>query len=136
MMARAHDFYYIHTVIAEYRVHAANHHSKIVEDKTEEPSIFLLLDRIYGERETRSDLEESKRQAKGRVYGAQYLTLANKYFGMGLNADARRCYMKAIRNRPAYLLRPAVQRRFAATLIGRDRYEFSKALIKSRLARE
>ncbi len=135
MMARRHDFYYIDRVIAEYRVHAANHHSRIVQDKSEEPSIFRLLDRIYSERETRDDLEEPKRQAKGRVYGAQYLTLANKYFGAGLNADARRCYMKAIGNRPAYLLLPSVQRRLAATLLGRHRYELSKALIKSSLAR-
>jgi glycosyltransferase involved in cell wall biosynthesis len=131
MMARNHDFYYMHRVIADYRVHAANHHTKIVQDKSEEPSIFRLLDDIYGEPETKSGLEESKRQAKGRVYGAQYVTLANKYFGMGLNADARRCYVRAIRNRPAYLLRTEVQRRLAATLIGRHRYEFGKALIKS-----
>ncbi len=135
MMAREYNFCYIHRVVAEYRVHPANHHSKIVLDKSEGASIFRLLDRIYAEREKRSPLEEAKRRVKRRVYGAQYLTLANKYFGAQMNADARRSYLKAIQNRPAYLLRPDVQRRLAATLLGRRRYEFGKALIKSALVR-
>jgi|SRR5579862_1215332 len=135
MMAREYDFCYIQCVLAEYRVHLANHHSKIVLDKTEEASIFRLLDCIFAEREKQSHLEEAKRQVKGRAYAAQYLTLANKYFGAQMNADAQRCYRKAIQNRPAYLLRADVQRRLAATLIGRHRYEFGKALIKSALMR-
>jgi hypothetical protein len=95
-----------------------------------------LLDHIFSQSENPPELEIAKRQAKRRVYGAQYLTLANKYFGAKMNVDARRCYLKAIQNRPAYLLRPDVQRRLAATLIGRRRYEFGKAFIKSALARE
>ena len=35
MMARAHEFYYVDEVIAEYRVHGANHHSMIARNKTE-----------------------------------------------------------------------------------------------------
>jgi glycosyltransferase involved in cell wall biosynthesis len=135
MMARHYDFYYVNRVVADYRVHSSNHHNKIVRDRSEEPSILQLLDRVFQERETRSDLEAQKRKAKGRIYSAQYVTLADKYFGLEMNADARRCYLQAIRNRPACLISPGVQRRLAATLIGRTRYEFGKSLIRSVLAR-
>jgi len=135
MMARQSEFCYLDKVLADYRVHDGNLHSAIILSKQEEPSIFRMLESVYGERETTAALEEAKQRARARVYGAQYMTLANKYFGARMNADARRCYLKAIQNRPAYLLRPDVQRRLAATLIGRHRYDFGKALIKSALVR-
>jgi len=131
VMARHADFYYVGRVLADYRVHGQNHHTKIVEDRTEETSIFRLLDRVYGEREASDVLERAKWRVRGRVYGRQYLTLADKYFGLGMNADARRCYEAAARHRPAYLLKPGVQRRLAATILGRERYEASKALFKT-----
>lgn len=130
MMARHHEFYYLNRVLADYRVHAGNHHTRITRNKSEEPSIFSLLDRVFREYETSVALEAAKRHARRRIYGRHYLTLADKYFGMGMNSDARRCYGSAIRNRPSYLLNFGVQRRLAATIIGRERYEFGKALVK------
>ena len=64
MMARTHEFYYIDRVLADYRVHPANHHTKVVRDKTEEASIFWLLDKVYGEREDSEDLEQDKASSK------------------------------------------------------------------------
>jgi glycosyltransferase involved in cell wall biosynthesis len=126
MMARRHDFYYVNRVLADYRIHGANHHTRIVRDKTEEPSIFGLLDRVFSEVEASAELEGAKRRARHRIYGRHYLTLADKYFGLGMNDDARRCYAAAIRHYPSHLLNPGVQRRLAATVIGRDRYERGK----------
>jgi glycosyltransferase involved in cell wall biosynthesis len=131
MMGREYDFYYIHRVLADYRVHASNHHARIVMDKSEEPSILRVLDRIYAEVETRAELETAKRRARGRVFSAQYLTLAEKYFGLSLNADARRCYWSAVRFQPSCLLNFGIQRRFLATILGRTHYEFGKMLLKS-----
>ncbi len=135
MLAREWDFFYVHKVVADYRVHAANHHSKIVQDKSEEPSILRLLDQVFQETEKSIGLEKVKRRAQGRIYAAQYLTLADKYFGAHLNSDARRCYLRAISNRPACVARWDVLRHFAATLIGRTRYEQGKSLARSVFAR-
>jgi glycosyltransferase involved in cell wall biosynthesis len=135
MFARQFDFYYINRVLADYRVHAANHHSKIVMDGTEEASIFCLLDRIFSERENRGDLQLAKERAHHRVYAAQYLTSADKYFGAFMNRDARRCYLQAVRNRPSYLLRFEIQRRLLATIVGRDGYEAGKKVLKTIVAR-
>ena len=44
MMARRHEFCYVNRVVADYRVHTANHHAKIIANKSEEPSIRHVLD--------------------------------------------------------------------------------------------
>ncbi len=131
MMAREYEFYYIDRVLADYRVHSANHHHKIVLEKREEPSIFWLLDRIFSEVEKSPELESEKRRARRRIYGAQYLDMADKYFGCRYDVDARRCYLRAIRNRPAYAADWGVMRRLLATVIGRGVYEASKSFYKA-----
>ncbi len=129
-MARESDFYYIHETLAEYRVHGSNHHARIILDRTEEPSTFRLLDGIFGTPEKDATLEAAKQRAKGRIYGAQYLALARKYFGAQMNADARRCFLRAIRYRPAYLARPDVLRHLGASLAGRRLYDGVKSVLK------
>lgn len=131
MMARRWDFYYVDQVLADYRVHSNNHHTRIVQNRTEEPSIFQLLNQIFSEEEKSGVLERQKQRSKNRIYSAQYLTLADKYFGFEMNADARRCYLQALRYRPINLLRPDLIRHFSATLIGRRFYEQAKALLKT-----
>jgi hypothetical protein len=127
MMANV-EFFYIHRVLADYRVDPANHHTKISRDKTDEASVFWLLDQVYGQKEDSKDLEQAKLHARRRVFAAQYLTFAEKYFGFHMNEDALRCYWSPTRNRPSVLLRPGVARWFAATLIGR--YEARKAMLR------
>ena len=130
MIGRAHAFYYRARVLADYRVHSRNYHTVISRNRSEEPSIFGLLDQLYSGVEADAELERAKQSARRRVYGRQYLTLAQKYFGHGLNEDARRCYWNAIRLRPEYAFRADVARQFTGTLIGRDRYDHIKRLIK------
>jgi glycosyltransferase involved in cell wall biosynthesis len=135
MMARRCEFYYLDRVMADYRVHAENHHTRVIRDGTEEPSIFWVLDQVFSETESSQSLEVAKRRARHLIYARHYLTLADKYFGMGMNAEARRCYLAAARHRPRYLLNPAVQRRLWATIVGRERYELGKTLVKGALTR-
>jgi O-antigen biosynthesis protein len=135
MMARAHDFYYVDEVVAEYRVHAANHHSMIARNKTEEASIFWVLDRVFASAESKPEIDRVKRAARRRIYGAQYLDMANKYFGWSHEREARRCYLTALRHRPAYLAHCGLLRRLAATCIGRPRYERLKSLARGILGR-
>jgi hypothetical protein len=135
MMARMCDFYYVDYVLADYRVHSHNHHMKIAQDKTEETSIFSVLERVFNEVESSVSLQDAKCDARNRIYSRQYLTLADKYFGFGLDRDARRCYLNAIRHYPAHFFNVGLQRRLAATIVGRQRYESGKALMKTALAR-
>jgi glycosyltransferase involved in cell wall biosynthesis len=133
-MAREAEFYFVASVLADYRVHPGNMHSRTVLDKTEEPSIFWFLDEIYRMEERTPELQLRKLQARRRVYGRHYLTLAEKYFGAHMNQDARRCYLEAFKYYPKYLLSAGVARRFSATLIGRHKYEQIKALVRGRTA--
>jgi glycosyltransferase involved in cell wall biosynthesis len=130
MIAREWDFYYNHQITADYRVHSGNLHTRISRDKSEEASIFWLLDRVYNEAEPRPENERGKQAARQRVYGAHYLTIARKYFGFGLYPDSRRCYLQAIQNRPGYALRFEVVRHLGATLLGQKFYERSKSFVK------
>ncbi len=134
-MARQWEFYYLDSVLADYRVHGSNHHAKVVREKTEEPSIFWLLDQILASREKTTELEDAKQRARRRIYGSQYLDMAEKYFSCNYNDDARRCYLSAFKNQPATFFRPGPFRRFMATLIGRQAYELSKLTVNSSRAR-
>jgi glycosyltransferase involved in cell wall biosynthesis len=130
MIARQYEFYYVNKVLADYRVHTENHHTKIIRDKSEEQSLFWVLDRIFSTHEGSSDLERQKQRAGRRIYGTHYLTLANKYFGVQMDGDARRCYLRAIGYWPRYGLQPAPLRRLLATFIGRSSYEAVKSVVK------
>ena len=59
--------------------------------------------------------------------------LASKYFGMGMEEDSRRCYLRALRSDPRTLLRDGALRHFLGTLVGLKRYEACKAAIKGLL---
>jgi len=128
MIARRYDFCFVSRVLADYRVHDSNHHAKVIVNKTEEPSIRLLLDRIFSEREEAPDLERRKQAARGKVYARQYLTLATKYFGAGMREDARRCYAEAIRHAPADSLSFTTARRVLATFIDPGAYRKVKTV--------
>ena len=126
MLARRHEYYFVNQVLADYRVHSQNHHHKVVLNKSEEPSVLWVLDKVFGETEADADLERAKQAAKARVYASQYLDFADKYFGVNYNADARRCYWETLRRQPCLIFRSGVARHFLATLVGRGIYEAAK----------
>jgi glycosyltransferase involved in cell wall biosynthesis len=130
-MARETQFYYVDSVIADYRVHSGNFHATTIQDKSEERSIFWFLDQVYGSEERSAELQDRKLRARRQVYGRHYLTLADKYFGALMDEDARRCYWRGLKGNPAYFLSSGVSRRFAATLMGRNTYERVKAICKA-----
>jgi glycosyltransferase involved in cell wall biosynthesis len=136
LIARHHPFHFVDAVLADYRVHGANHHSTISKDRSEERSVLRLLDVVYGEPESDPALEEAKDRARRRIYASHYLDFANKYFGFGMNDDARRCYFAALRRQPARLLDIGVARRFAVTMTSRRLYEGIKAVWKTGAAAE
>jgi glycosyltransferase involved in cell wall biosynthesis len=134
MLARRYEFYYVDKVVAEYRVHGANHHAVIARDRTEEISIIRLLDLVFAEEEEDKLLEEKKRKHRRSIYAMQYLDFADKYFGFEMNRDARRCYWRAFSLNPRLLLRRGLFRRFCASFVKRQRYEACKQWLRSRRA--
>lgn len=130
MIARDWDFGYEPVVVADYRVHGTNWHSRITLDKTEEPSLFRVLDWVFAHPESEPKHELTKQSIKKSVYAAHYLDLAEKYFGVGYNTDARRCYLHAFRHRQGLMFKLGPVRRFAATMFGRATYERLKKVLK------
>ncbi|MGH7135527.1 MAG: hypothetical protein ACREHD_07290, partial [Pirellulales bacterium] len=126
MMARDWHFAYVPEVVADYRVHGANHHTLIARNKSEESSLVRVLDWIFDHPEASPELERRKQAAKNEVYAAHFLELAEKYFGAGYNTDARRCYWRAFQYRPSLTRHPGVLRRLIATFISRHMYELLK----------
>lgn len=100
MLARRWRFHYCDRVLADYRVHGSNHHSKVSADGSEERSVLRLLDMVYAQVETDPNLEREKRAAQGDVYASQYLDFAFKYFGHRMRGEARRCFLEAWRWQP------------------------------------
>jgi hypothetical protein len=129
MLARRWTFHYSDEVLADYRVHGSNWHARISADGTEEKSVLWLLDKIYAEAEADPALEAAKQRAKHEVYAAQYLDFATKYFGHGMNAEARRCYAGAWRWRPESFQSGPHLRLWLAAFIPRPTYQFLKRLV-------
>jgi glycosyltransferase involved in cell wall biosynthesis len=130
MLARKWEFYYVSEVLADYRVHGSNHHTKISSDGSEERSVIWLLDRIYSEREKDEGLERAKQAAKRDVYASQYLDFATKYFGHARNAASRRCYVAAIRHDPRLAGDPRVVRHLMASFVPRSLYNQAKRILR------
>jgi len=128
MIARKYDVYYVDRVLADYRVHSQNLHTRTILDRTEEPSILWMLDHVFGLEEQTPRLEQEKQAAKRDIYASHYWTLANKYFGARMNEDARRCYERILDYSPGYLRSGAFLRRYAATCVSREWYERGKNL--------
>jgi len=127
MLARRWTFHYCDEVLADYRVHDSNHHSKISADGSEERSVIWLLDRIYAETEADAALETAKRAAQNEVYAAQYRDFAHKYFGHGMNSEARRCFAEAWRWCPELFKQGASLRLWLAAHLPRSFYDSIKA---------
>ncbi|HEX2781891.1 MAG TPA: glycosyltransferase family 2 protein [Gemmatimonadaceae bacterium] len=130
MLARNWEFYYVSEVLADYRVHGSNHHTKVSRDGTEERSVLWVLKKVYAEPERDAALERAKHDARRAVYASHHLDFATKYFGHGNNAASRRSYLQAIRYRPKLLANGEVLRRLAATLIPRPAYERAKLALR------
>ena len=131
MIAREWDLFHRGAILADYRVHPGNLHTQIVRDRTEEPSIFRMLDMMFAGVDRTTTLGRSVIMRRRYIYGAHYLTLARKYFGTDMIGDARRCYLRAIAHRPEYLADWSVARQCLGTVIGQRAYTRMKALART-----
>jgi glycosyltransferase involved in cell wall biosynthesis len=107
-MAREWPFCYVPKVLADYRIHPQNLHAKMIADRSEETTVMRLLPQFLG--------GAPSGISSRRVYGSNYRRLADNYFGLGLFADARRCYLRALAGRPELAFDAGILRRLAGTL--------------------
>jgi glycosyltransferase involved in cell wall biosynthesis len=130
MLARKWSFHYCDDVLADYRVHGSNWHSWISKDGSEERSVIWLLNKIYSETETDTQLENEKLAAKNEVYASQYLDFAIKYFGHEMNVDSRRCFKEAWCWSPQNVFSIGVLRLWLAAYLPRPFYQTLKRLLR------
>ncbi len=130
-VAREQPVYYIPRTLADYRIHAKNQHRCAVVSDYSERTIIQTLDQLF---------DESPRVLQGhgikqRVFGIAYLSLADHYFGIGHFADARRCYLEALRWQPRTFLAAGGMHRLLGTVLGEKRYARVKNILRSLLVR-
>jgi glycosyltransferase involved in cell wall biosynthesis len=118
-IARRHLIYYRAKTLSDYRLHGHNMHKVKVEDRTAEETMIRVLDQMM----SGDDRVQAKRHIRNRLYGRAYSMAATRYFESHLNADARRCFLKALRYYPPVVLRPAPLRQLAATILSRRAYD-------------
>ena len=111
------------TVVADYRVHPENQHKRMVGDGSGEKISFAVLDRLWAEIHRAGE----KRMQKNFVYGKTFYTYAEKYFGAGMNTEARRCYQEGFRCLPGSFFKRGRWRRWLATHMPRTSYECWKS---------
>jgi len=118
------DFAFVDKVLAEYRIHPGNQHSRMIVDKTGEISTFDILRRAFD----RSEFKDDKIKFRREIESTHFLVYADKYFGSGMTNDARRCYWEYLTRCPSGILDLGITRRFLASLVGIKFYTNLKRL--------
>jgi len=113
-------------VVADYRVHGENQHKRMVRDRSGEQISFSVLDHLWLD----SHRAEEKKTAGKQVYGEKYYTYADKYFGVGMNPEARRCFLEGLARCPGSILSGGRWWRLVATWLPRKFYERIKKILK------
>ncbi|MDX2149183.1 MAG: glycosyltransferase [Bryobacteraceae bacterium] len=129
-MARHWEFFYLPQVVADYRVHPGNLHSRTVLDGSEERSVRWMLEQVFSTPEQDPELERAKQAARADIMAGQLLIYARKYFGARKTEDARRLFLEAARYKPTSLMSPEPMRHFLATFLPPERYARLKAVLK------
>ena len=114
-------------VVADYRVHGENQHKRMVRDRSGEQISFTVLDSLWAD----PWRKEKKGEKQREIYGRNYLVCADKYFGSGMWADARRCYLKVLFLQPSLLCKQGGWRRLITTWIPQNTYKWIKVFVKS-----
>lgn len=114
-------------ITADYRVHAQGMHVTKIRDGMGERVTFEVLERF---------LDRSPRSAELAPYARairafHHADWGDKYFGVELDAEARRNYSAALRLAPKLAwTRPGLSRRLAGLTVGRTTYERTKQLVR------
>jgi glycosyltransferase involved in cell wall biosynthesis len=118
-VARTHALYYRARTLASYRKHLGNMHMQPAKAMDAEKTIIGTLNLIFSE----SDRAAEKVSLKSTAYSHAWLNAANRYLAAGQAEDARRCYARALRYRPAILAERAGLRHLLNAVVGRQGYD-------------
>lgn len=83
-------FYFLDKPLASYRVHSTNMHTSQIFNKKEEVITLALFEDVL-------DKSGLSKNLINNLKSSSLLVLAEKYFGMGMYDDAKRCYFSAIK---------------------------------------
>lgn len=111
-------------VTADYRVHPLNMHTTKVRDGMGERVTFEVLDRFLYRSPRAAELAP---RAKA-ITAMHYADWGDKYFGAGMNADARRCYGSALKLQLSSTWTLGFLHRYLGLLLGRTAYERAKTV--------
>jgi glycosyltransferase involved in cell wall biosynthesis len=129
-IARKHSLCYRSCVLADYRIHRKSMHCNLPLDESVENSVLQVLERFF----TEESYKQQTRRIRRRVYTRAYLNLADRYFSLKMSADARRCYLKAIRQDPRCLLRFDILRHLGGAVLGHRAYARVKSSFYPRVS--
>jgi len=121
------DFGFVNKVLADYRIHPGNQHSRMVLDKTGEQSTFEMLKLAFD----RQEFKINKEKFRQEIEASHFLVYAENYFGADMTADARRCYFELYKRSPSSLLNLNVLRRFLGSFFGKSFYTWVKGFLKN-----
>lgn len=99
-MAEKFSFYYLKEALSCYRVHSANHHSKIIATKGEELTRLVILDSYF----KGPNRKESLSPFFQTIYSTHYLELAKHYYSALMLEESRRCYKEIFFLNPKALI--------------------------------
>jgi glycosyltransferase involved in cell wall biosynthesis len=105
--------YFLDHVLAYYRCHDRNLHTRVLKSGLGEKVEIGILDEFF----SRPGLDDEVRELRDQVYAAQYRRYADNYFGIGQMRQCRRCLHIALRHRPSIILERPFLRRYAASLL-------------------
>lgn len=124
--ARRHDFYYLNRTLADYRLHGGNWHARPAYDHSYEEGVLHLFNQFFDE----PDYAAEKRAMKNECYANLYVSLGNRYFGLEMRRDARRCYQNALTLYPRLLTDRKLVRHWAASWLEPRIYRQIKAVVR------
>lgn len=119
------DFYFVSKPLAKYRVHPEGMHSVSIRNGIAERNMRTILDSFLHNGSSTLPRPEVK-----KIYAAHYRNFASGYFGEGMIADARRCYLEALQGNLRFLRDKTFMFPFLGSLLGKPAYERLKGLVK------
>ncbi len=128
-IARQSLIYFRDAILADYRVHKANHHSVIIRNRTEEETTLRILNHFIQMKEASAWLDAKKMQLARELRARHFVDLSIKYYGYQYYEDSRRCFIQAVNLCPRFILNSPLLRAQLSIAIGPELYNRVKSKI-------
>jgi len=116
--------YYVNESMAYYRLHSANGHKIVVQNKNnEEVTEYILQSLIMMKPSINSNI-------KNNIAAINYFRLGNDYFGAKMFRDAKKYYLKTVSFQPSYIFNSLFIKRILSVMLGHKVYSKTKNLVR------